>query len=90
MGLLISFLIKFINFYEFVIIAEALLSWFIQDRTNDIMNLLRTITSPVLEPIRRLQYKFFGNVPIDISPILALFALQIVTQLLRELAYMVY
>lgn len=90
MGILISFLIKIINLFELVIIVEALLSWVIQDRTNEIMNILRTITNPILEPFRRLQYRFFGNSPIDVSPILALFALQILSQILTRLFFRVY
>ena len=37
------------------------------------MRYLNYITSPVLEPFRQIQYKFLGNLPIDLSPIFAIF-----------------
>ena len=63
---------------ELMILIESLLSWFIRDGRNEIMNLLRTITNPILEPFRRIQEKFFGNIGIDLSPLFAILVLQLI------------
>ncbi|MBD7910055.1 MULTISPECIES: YggT family protein [Clostridium] len=82
MEIIIKILLTFIRFYELIIFIECILSWIIQDSRNEIMNLLRTITNPILEPFRRLQYKYFGNVGIDVSPIFALILLQMISRFL--------
>ena len=45
------------------------------------MNMIRSITAPILEPFRKLQYKFLGDTPIDISPIFAIIALGLIQKL---------
>jgi YggT family protein len=59
-----------------LIFLQSLLSWVIRDGRNEFMNLLSTITNPILEPFRRIQDRFFGNSGIDISPLLAIIVLQ--------------
>ena len=82
MGIILKILSSFINIYELAILLECLLSWVIQYQSNEIMNLLKAITSPVLEPFRKLQYKYFGSFPVDFSPILAIVALEIIERLI--------
>lgn len=61
---------------ELMVLIKCLLSWFIRDGRNEIMNLLTTITNPILEPFRRIQEKFFGNIGIDLSPLFAILLLR--------------
>ncbi|MHB1132732.1 MAG: YggT family protein [Chloroflexota bacterium] len=63
----------------FAIIARALLSWFNPAPGNRIAIMLEEITEPIIAPIRRIVPRI-GM--IDISPIVAIFALQIVQTLL--------
>ena len=57
-----------------LIIIRALLSWVNPDPYNPIVQMLHSITEPVLYPIRRfLPFSF--KMGLDISPILAILAL---------------
>lgn len=57
-----------------LIIIRALLSWVNPDPYNSIVQMLHSITEPVLYPIRRfLPFSF--KLGLDISPILAILAL---------------
>ncbi len=65
---------------QFAILIRVLLSWFPNlDRSNPLVQLLSSITDPILEPARRLIPPFGG---LDISPILVLFALQLLESVL--------
>ena len=72
---------------ELAILAECIASWIPQLRYNQFMDIVRSITSPILEPCRMLQDRFLGNSPIDFSPILALVILDIIRGLLINILY---
>lgn len=72
---------------ELAILAECIASWIPQLRYNQFMDIVRSITYPVLEPCRRLQDRFLGNSPIDFSPILALVILDIIRGLFINILY---
>ena len=73
-----GFLVMFINILfealSLAILARVLLSWIQVDPHNQFVQLLYQITEPILGPLRRF-------IPplgmIDISPIVALFVLQL-------------
>ena len=54
-----------------LILIRALISWVSPDPFNPIVQLLTRTTEPILEPIRRL----LPNLPIDLSPLIAFFAI---------------
>lgn len=62
--------------YTFVIIAYVLMSWIPNARESFIGELLGKIVEPYLAPFRRLIPPIGGM--LDISPIVALFALQFI------------
>ena len=65
---------------QFAILIRVLLSWVPNlDRSNPLVQLLTSVTDPILEPARRLIPPFGG---LDISPILVLFALQLLESVL--------
>ncbi len=66
---------------SFAIIARALLSWFSPGMSNPIARLLVEVTEPILGPLRRV-IPLIGM--IDITPIVALFLLQILQQWLVQ------
>lgn len=80
MGLIPRIFSSLITIIEGLIVIECILSWVVRDN-NELMNTIKTITSPILEPFRKLQYNFLGNTPIDISPIFAMVALEIIRKL---------
>jgi YggT family protein len=65
-----------INLYIFVIIVAAFLSWVKPDPYNAIVRTLRALTEPVFYRIRK-QLPFVVVNGIDLSPIVALIALQL-------------
>ena len=65
-----------------LIIARALLSWFIQDPFNPLMRTLNDLTEPILAPIRN---RLGGGMGIDLSPLIAIVGLQILGVLLDSL-----
>lgn len=72
---------------ELAILVECISSWIPQMRYNQFMDIVRSIAYPILEPCRRLQDKFVSDSPIDFSPILALFLLDIIRGVLISLLY---
>lgn len=86
MRIILNTISSVINFLELIILIECLLSWVIQDRNNQWMSLLRSITTPILEPFRNLQYKYFRDISIDLSPVIAIVLLTII----RKLLYVIF
>lgn len=76
--------------YIWLIFISAMLSWFVSPQ-NRLMQFLRSITEPVLYPFRLLTSKFMGRggMFLDISPLLAYFALRVVNMLITRLMWMV-
>lgn len=68
-------------FFVLVLFLYVILSWFSPDPRNPLVQLLNTIAVPILEPIRRVIPAIGGM--IDLSPILAMFVLQIVNAILH-------
>jgi len=84
MGAIFALLSQAIQLYTFVLLARILMTWIPNlDPYNPIVQLLRQVTDPVLEPARRI-------IPpigmIDISPIVVFFALQILSSILMDLS----
>ncbi len=65
-----------INLYIFVIIVAAFLSWVNPDPYNVIVRTLRSLTEPVFYRIRK-WFPFVMLNGMDLSPIVALIALQL-------------
>src|SRR4051812_17970225 len=85
-------LIQIINLYMYLLIASAILSWLIAFNVVNTRNqfvagvaeFLYRITEPVLGPIRRRLPNFGG---LDISPIIAFFALMLIQMYLADYVY---
>jgi len=67
------------NVFFYAIILQAILSWINPDPYNPIYALLTDLTEPVLRPFRRLLPTLGG---LDLSPLLALIALQVLKMLI--------
>lgn len=73
--------------FEFLIIANALMSWFPfiwQNPTlSKIAGMINWLTEPLLKPVRKLLAKTpVGSMPIDISPIIAILLLSVLQNIL--------
>ncbi|HEY8890169.1 MAG TPA: YggT family protein [Clostridium sp.] len=69
------------NVLYYAIIIEVILSWVYSNRTNQYIELLHKVTNPLLQPGRKIQDRFFNNMIIDFSPMIALFILMILKQI---------
>lgn len=80
----VSLLLQLVNFYEILIIAYILMSWIrpVDGLLGDIYRVLGTITEPWLGIFRR----FIPPIGmIDISPIVAIIVLRVITNALVRL-----
>lgn len=69
----------FIRILEFLIIANAFLSWLPLGYDNPIVNIVRRLTEPILGPVRKLMERSIfgkGNMMVDFSPIVAFMLLE--------------
>lgn len=74
-----------INIYTWILLARALISWIPNiDPGHPAVQILYQITEPVLAPIRKLIPPLGGVM--DISIMVAFFALILLEQLIRNLA----
>lgn len=80
-----QFIVLLFGALQLAILIRILLTWIPNlDRSNPLVQLLSSVTDPILEPARRLIPPFGG---LDISPILVLFGLQLLESvLLRALS----
>jgi YggT family protein len=71
----VNFIGWLLNMYSWVIIAAALMTWVSPDPRNPVVQFLRRVTEPVLEPVRRLlpPWKTGG---LDLSPLIVLIGIQ--------------
>lgn len=78
MGMVFEILGTLVTIYTYMIIIYILLSWFPGARESSIGVLLGKLVEPYLEPFRRFIPPIGGM--LDISPIVALFALRLAYQ----------
>lgn len=78
-----------LNVYYWVVIIAALITWVNPDPYNPVVRFLRTVTEPVLRPIRRMIGHRLG--PIDISPLVVLLCILFIQKfLIRSIIEMAY
>jgi YggT family protein len=78
--------IMFIQAIYFLIIARAIMSWFIRDLSNPLARFLYEITEPLLAPIRSLlQALGLGGTMLDFSPLVLFLLLQMAANFVRGL-----
>ena len=83
--MVIELLALLAQLYSWVLLARALVSWITNlDPYHPAVQVLHNLTEPVLEPIRKLIPPLGGFM--DISIIVAFFALMVLEQLLRSIA----
>ena len=79
---LASLVALLIDVYMFAIIVEVIISWMNPGSYNPVSSLLHSLTSPLLRPIRSLLPSISG---IDLSPLFAIIALQVLRMLILPL-----
>ncbi len=91
---MLSFAATFIHvafrFYYFLLLANIILSWFPMRRSNAVVAFTYEMTEPYLRIFRRLMPPS-PRMPVDFSPVLAIFVLYFLESLaFRLLAMLVY
>ena len=89
---LVNLILRVLDFYSYVIIAMAIMSWlmafdvinFRNEVVRTVWNFLNALTEPVLRPIRRVLPNLGG---IDVSPIILLLLIMFLQELIKEYAY---
>jgi YggT family protein len=76
---IMPFLARLIDLYSLVVLVAVILSWVPLDRRNPLVTIARSLTEPVLAPIRKVLPPMGG---LDLSPMVLLIALQILKGLL--------
>ncbi|WP_027629083.1 YggT family protein [Ruminiclostridium cellobioparum] len=84
-----------LKIFEFALIARVLISWLPVSRYNKAVDLLYTITEPVLAPIRKMlnQSRLMNNSMlsmIDFSPIVAFILIGVLRRVIYILFNMFY
>lgn len=73
-----------LELFKWLVVARALMSWFVAPHSsNPIVDFIRRITDPILRPISDILPDFGG---VDLSPIVAFFAIILVQQVIVGLA----
>ena len=81
-------LFRLIDFYELVIVAECILSWFASSGglMRDIYEALNRLTEPFVGIFRRfIPMVGVGGMGIDISPMIAILVLDLIKRVLLRL-----
>ena len=86
------FILQAVNYFFMVliylIVGRAVLSWFVRapyGTLYQIYTLAGRLTEPILEPFRRLLYRFGIGGTIDFSPLVAIIALQMLNTFILRL-----
>ena len=86
MDMLAWFVSELLEIYTIVVIANAILSWFVYGTQNTVVRQLYWWTSrlvdPVLNPIRNAIGPMTRNFGIDISPFVLIILLQLLANIL--------
>lgn len=74
-------LYMFLNIVQWIIIIQCLMSWFPGARYSRAYETLSMLTEPLLGPIRDLLFRYI-DIPVDFSPIIAIFIISFVQGLI--------
>jgi len=69
---------------DLAILLRVLFSWINPDPDNALVRLVYQVTEPILSPLRRVIPPFAG---LDITPIIALFLLELIQRFLFSLIF---
>jgi YggT family protein len=69
-------IVIFINILSWLIFVRVILSWIPIGRNSPLVRLVYEVTEPLLAPFRKILPR--GSMPVDFSPLIAYFVLQII------------
>lgn len=73
-----------LELFKWLIIVRAVMSWFVNPYSdNPLVRLIRKVTDPILRPVSEMVPVMGG---VDLSPIVAFFAIVLLQQVVMRLA----
>ena len=81
-GIISSFLYLLFSLLDISILAEVILYYIPSIKESSFYRVLVSFNYPILEPFRRLQERFFGNMMIDFAPLLAIIVINFISGML--------
>ncbi|HET7274007.1 MAG TPA: YggT family protein [Longimicrobiaceae bacterium] len=73
-----------LEIFKWLIIVRAVMSWFVSPATdNPLVRAIRTLTDPILRPLSDLLPDMGG---VDLSPVVAFFAIVLLQQVVMGMA----
>ena len=79
MSVLINLFVFILHILSWAIVVRALSSWFPNARRNPLIQILYSITNPLIDPIQKYLPNFGG---LDVSPLIAVIILQLLIRVL--------
>lgn len=76
MGFLIGAITSFLSLVELLIVIDAIMSWFVRPRSNEVSRAIGIVVDPVLLPCSKLQSRIIANLPVDFSPVIAIILIE--------------
>lgn len=83
---MISLINMIFNVLYYAIIIEIILSWVYANRTNQYIELLHKVTNPLLQPARKIQDRYFKNMRVDFSPMIAI----LIIVILKRIVFIIF
>ena len=80
---------KLVEVFNILLLIRVVLSWLPMGQ-NALTRAVYSVTEPILEPIRRTTYPLLGNIPLDISPIIAYFLMQLIRNIVFSIVQVLY
>jgi len=74
-----------VQIIAFIIFIRAIISWVNPNPYHPVVRTLDRLTEPLLKPIRRALSKYTGGLPVDFSPLIAIFLIQIIGWFLKTI-----
>ncbi len=72
---------RLIDILSWLIVVQAVLTWFPNETTRKAYNAISVLTDPVVEPIRNFSRRY-NDGPVDFSPFFALIILSMINRLI--------
>lgn len=85
MNFLVGAIVNFLALLELLVFVDAIMSWFIKPRSNEVSRIIGIIVDPILKPCHNLQAKFISNVPFDFSPVIALLLIELIKTIIQTI-----
>ena len=81
MQLIAVLLMKLLDILTWLILIQCLMSWFPGARYSKAYEIISMFTEPLVGPIREVLFRYI-DIPIDFSPIVAIFAISMMQKII--------